>query len=94
MNLGAVVGMEDPGIPWGKEIQRFIAAVLRGDQVGSAAAAQVIESGLGLGALVDVAGVLALFNGINRVADATGIELEQGAEVPAELGELNGLRRD
>lgn len=90
VDLGAVVGMADPGIPWGKEIQRFVGAVLRGDLAESAAAAQVIETGLGVGALLDVAGVLAQFNGINRLADATGIELEQGVEIPVELGSLRG----
>jgi hypothetical protein len=94
VNLDAVIGSKtaDPGIAWGTELHRFIVAVLRGETEATVAAARVIETGVGVGALLDAAGVLAFFNGINRVADATGIEVDRHVVIPAEL-DLSHMRR-
>jgi hypothetical protein len=94
VNLQAVISREavDPGIPLGQELHRLTLAVLKGGVHEARAAADAIAAGSGLPALIDAAGVLAFFNGINRVADATGIELEKHAEIPPEL-DLSWMRR-
>lgn len=43
------------------------------------AALQALQALLAPAGVADVAGVLAFFNGINRVADATGIQLDAQA---------------
>ena len=54
---------------------RFADAVL-GEEVALTRARDALASALGSPGLVDAAGVVGLFNAIDRVADATGIPLE------------------
>lgn len=39
--------------------------------------ASSLQEALGAAAVVDAAGIIAAFNGLNRVADATGTRLEE-----------------
>jgi hypothetical protein len=55
---------------------RFAEAVLGADDIALVAARAALEGALGPAGLVDAAGVVGLFNAIDRVADATGIPLE------------------
>jgi hypothetical protein len=61
-------------VPHGAALIRFAEAVVDGADASDARRA--VHDALGAAALVDAAAVIALFNAIDRVADATGIPLE------------------
>ena len=66
-------------------------AVIAEDETAIPAARAAVIEAIGEAALVDAAAVIAGFNGITRIADATGIPLEDGkaeqtADWRAELG--------
>ena len=69
-------GAHDGGIAHGDLLIRFANAVLGNDGVELAAAREAIAEAMGGPALTDTAAVAALFNAIDRVADSTGIPLE------------------
>jgi hypothetical protein len=76
----------DGGIDNGARLIRFATAVLGDDAAELAAAREDIADVMGGAALTDTAAVAALFNAIDRVADATGIPLEDAkAEVTADF---------
>jgi hypothetical protein len=82
---------DDGGIPHGNLLVEFAEAVLGSDDDRLAAAQKRLGDILGTEALVDAAAVVANFNAIDRVADATGIpidpeRLELTADFRAELG--------
>jgi hypothetical protein len=80
------------GIPEGELLNDFAEAICARDAEAIAAARAQIRSRLGDAALVDSAAVIAGFNAFPRVADATGIPLEdQKAEMTADLREELGL---
>jgi hypothetical protein len=64
------------GVANGARLIRFATAVLDNDGSELAAARLDIAEAMGGAALTDTAAVAALFNAIDRVADATGIPLE------------------
>ncbi len=66
----------DGGIPNGARLIRFATAVLGDEPEELAAARDDIAAAMGGAALTDTAAGAALFNAIDRVADATGIPLE------------------
>jgi len=66
---------EDGGIPQGKLLTRYVEAILDIGQDVSPARAALVEA-LGEHAAVQAASIVASFDGINRVADATGIQLD------------------
>ena len=66
------------GVADGERLIRFATEVLGNDAMEQAAARQDIADAMGGAALTDTAAVAALFNAIDRVADATGIPLEDG----------------
>ena len=76
--LGAVTGVvdSDGGVPHGKLLTAFAEAVLSDDRIALIRARGALQEALGAAGLVDAAGVVGLFNAIDRVADATGIPLE------------------
>lgn len=78
IDLKAVVGQAegDGGIAHGALLVRFAEAVIGGSDSELAACRKMVQSTLGPAALVDAAGVCGLFNAIDRVADSTGIPLE------------------
>ena len=84
-------GADDGGIAHGRLLVAFAEAVLGEDEARlDAVRAHLIEAA-GAAAFVDSAAVVALFNAIDRVADATGTPLEptkreQSADFRPELG--------
>jgi hypothetical protein len=86
---GAV--QDDGGIPYGRLLVAFAEAVLGGDEEALARARAALSGAISLAGLADAAGVVGLFNAIDRVADATGIpleaeKLEASADFRAALG--------
>jgi hypothetical protein len=77
-DLGAVTGGVDGdgGVPHGRLLVAFAEAALGDDDVALMRAGGALHAVLGSAGLVDAAGVIGLFNAIDRVADATGIPLE------------------
>jgi len=65
----------DGNIPYGALLVRFAEAVLGADQALLSIQAEIREK-LGDAALVDAAAIVATFNAIDRVADSTGIPIE------------------
>jgi hypothetical protein len=63
-------------VPYGRLLVAFAEAVLGEDDGALARAREALVEALGPAGLVDAAGVVGLFNAIDRVADATGIPLE------------------
>jgi hypothetical protein len=87
--LGAADG--DGGIPHGALLVEFAEAVLGDDDDRLDRARARLRATLGDEALVDAAAVVANFNAIDRIADATGIPIdpervELTADLRAELG--------
>jgi len=64
------------GIPHGDLLVAFAEAVTLGNQPAMAQARLALRTALGDAALVDAAGIVGMFNGLDRVADATGAPLE------------------
>jgi hypothetical protein len=95
----ATAAAEDPdgGVPHGAVLRRFARAILvdRGDLAGARSAC--IDA-VGTAGAAHAAQVVASFDGINRVADGTGIRLDGevaaggGLEVAATLGLSQGAR--
>jgi hypothetical protein len=77
-DLGAVTGAADGdgGVPHGRRLVAFAEAVLGDDDSALMRARGALQAVLGPVGLVDAAGVVGLFNAIDRVADATGVPLE------------------
>ena len=77
-DLAAVTGTPqgDGGVPEGAQLVAFAEAVLGDNDAKLARAREALMTALGPLGLVDAAGVVGLFNAIDRVADATGIPLE------------------
>ena len=70
----------------------FAESILGDDDTRLDAARQAVHDTLGAEAVVDSAGVAALFNAIDRVADATGAPLEADkAEMSAALRKEIGI---
>ena len=95
-DLNAVTGAaeEDAGVPYGRLLVQFAEAVLGDDDAALSHARAELMTALGATGLVDAAGVVGLFNAIDRVADATGIPLEaEKAEASADFRAALGLDR-
>jgi hypothetical protein len=77
-DLAAVTGAAagGGGVPHGDLLVAFAEAVLGEDDSALASARNALIAVLGPPGLVDAAGVVGLFNAIDRVANATGIPLE------------------
>ena len=69
-------GEGDGGVPHGRLLVRFAEAVLGEDDAELAAVRADLLAAMGEAALADSAAVAGLFNAIDRVADSTGIPLE------------------
>jgi hypothetical protein len=88
--LGAAAG--DGGIPQGSLLVDFAEAVLGSDDERLARARLRLTEALGIDALVDAAAVVANFNAIDRIADATGIPIDaERVELTADLRTELGL---
>ena len=87
-DLAAVTGagFGDAGVPQGRLLVEFAEAVLGEDEEALARARAALRAAIGPAGLADAAGVVGLFNAIDRVADATGIPLEaEKAEASADF---------
>ena len=100
-DFGAVMdGSGDGGVPHGALLMRFGEAALGDAGAALAAARQAVREVMGAEATADAAGVIGAFNAVVRIADATGIPLEDAkaetsATLRAELGidRFGALRR-
>ena len=80
LDYGVIVGGSeagDIGVEHGDILIEFAEAILGVDDERMEAARKAIAEKMGASALVDSSAVAALFNGIDRIADATGAPLEQ-----------------
>lgn len=76
-DLNAVTSLSrDPGVPHGEMLRRLAEAAIQGDWLGLAELRPHAEQVMGAQQVVDALTVAAAFNGITRVADATGIPLD------------------
>ena len=91
-DLSLIVGKPGDGnIPHGALLVAFAEAVLGIDNERLADTQSRIRAAMGDAALVDAAAIVATFNAIDRVADATGIQIEDAraqatADIRAALG--------
>jgi len=78
INLSALTGGADgdAGIAHGDKLIAFAEAVIADHVSDMAAARAAVKAGLGDAVLVDTAGIIGMFNGLDRVADSTGAPLE------------------
>jgi hypothetical protein len=73
-------------VPHGRMLVEFAEAVLGEDDAALSRVRAELREALSPAGLVDAAGVVGLFNAIDRVADATGIPLEvEKAEASADF---------
>ena len=77
-------GSGDSGLPRGELLNDFVEAVCAGDVAQTTTVRQKIIKGMGEAAMVDAAAVIAAFNCYPRVADATGIPLEEAKAAATE----------
>lgn len=81
-------------MPHGRLLVAFAEAVLGENEAALSHARAELMTALGPAGLVDAAGVVGLFDAIDRVADATGIPLEaEKAEASADFRAALGLDR-
>ena len=85
-------GASDGGVPQGRLLMAYGAAALGHDAAALADARAAVRQALGEAAMVDAAGVIGIFNAVVRIADATGIPLEDTkAEISANLRQELGI---
>ena len=75
-------GSDGGGVAAGSELLRFADALLGSDDAALTSARAALHQAVGDEGLVDAAGVAATFNAIDRIADATGIPLEDAKLAP------------
>ena len=98
MNALAITDPEaDSGIPHGRALLRFAAAVAGGGEASLAEAREALRAEMGDAGVADAAAVASNFERMVRIADATGIVLGDWMEsftagVRTDLG-LDRLRR-
>ena len=87
-------GEGDGGVPQGRLLARFADAVVVGSDQELAAVRDQLSVALGSEALVDAAGIVAIFSCNVRVADASGIPLDEStAEARERIGKRVGIAR-
>ena len=74
--LDGVTGDGDGGVPHGRLLLDFAEAVIGGTEPEIAAARTALIATIGEEGFVDAAGVVASFNAVVRIADSTGIPVE------------------
>ncbi len=97
-DLNTVIGAPAnlSGVAHGEILTEFAEAFALGDRDRLAGARRTLEETLGPSALADAAGVVAVFDAVVKIADATGIPLEDAKaaateDVRGELG-INAFR--
>ena len=96
IDLDTVIGEADGdgGIPGGSLLVAFAEAVTGDEDEALAEARSAVLDALGAAALVDACGVAATFNAIDRVADSTGIPIDEARIEPsADLRDRLGIDR-
>jgi hypothetical protein len=94
LNTVTGVARNDGGVPHGRLLVEFAEAVLGEDEAALSRVRAALHAAIGPAGLVDAAGVVGLFNAIDRVADATGIPLEaEKLEASADFRAALGLDR-
>jgi len=95
VDLGAVHGAEsDAGVSHGARLLAFTEAVMGDDEAALARERAALRGVLSADCFVEVAGVIAAFNVVDRIADATGIPLdEMMLAASADLRDQLGLAR-
>ena len=84
-DLNAVTAEQgDGGVAYGDDLRTLTEHAVRSEWLELAAAKPDIEARLGLQRTTDALVVAAAFNGITRVADATGIPLDANTEQTTE----------
>jgi len=73
----------ESGVPHGKLLIEFVEAVIGADDARLAQARQAIHETLGPMALVDAAGAIASFNAVVKVADGSGIQVDDSRQETA-----------
>ncbi len=97
-DLNAVTGVSDgdTGVPEGDTLMAFADAAIGDDELELEAARQAVVERLGPAACADAAGIIATFNAMDRVADATGVPIEvwklEGSDDYREEAGINKLR--
>lgn len=81
----------DGGVPHGRRLLDFAEAVIGGTPAERDGTRAALIAAVGVEGFIDTAGVVASFNSVVRIADATGIPLEafkrdRTADLRAELG--------
>jgi hypothetical protein len=91
VDLAAVNGgiASDAGVEHGKELLAFTEAVMGEDDAALAHERASLRAVLSPGCFVEVVGIIAGFNVVDRIADATGIPLDSALQAMA-----GDLRRD
>jgi hypothetical protein len=85
-------GRGDGNIPHGALLVEFAEAVLDSNEQRLSAIQAEIRAKMGDVALVDAAAIAATFNAIDRVADSTGIRIEDAkAEATADIRAVLGI---
>ncbi len=80
------------GVAAGEALARYADAFFEDGRQDFAAARDRLHEEIGGEALVDAAGVLAIFNAVVRIADATGIPLEdEKARLSADFRDALGI---
>lgn len=79
IDLSAVRGeAAESGVALGRELLDFSEAVMANDLDAMPRARVALQAKLGPEGVVDTAAVIAMFNIVDRVADATGIPIDPG----------------
>ncbi len=82
------------GLPKGDILNAFVEAIIERDLSKISVARSAIISSMGIKALVDSAATVAAFNAYPRMADATGIPLEDNKkEMTSEMRKEFGMER-
>ena len=90
--LHGVMDGAGTGVPADDMLLRFVDAALARDDAALTQARAAVHASLGPEALTDAAAVIGGFDGITRIADATGIPLEPAkAEQTADFFETLGI---
>jgi len=94
-NLDSVTSDDlHPGVPHGDWLRRLTEAAITGDWLALAELRPRAEDTMGAQQTVDALVVASAFNGITRVADATGIPLDANtANTTHDLREQTGINR-
>ncbi len=82
------------GVPHGSILVEFGEAMLRGDAKRRESAREAVHAAMGAAAMVDAAAIVASFNAVVKLADGSGIPLEDFKEqATAGLREELGLEK-